>query len=252
MRCSLERCESHSGMPWICDRPPQNRLARKEAEDFLANRIGFANERIAAKPVEGQESLTKPSTEWPFQRFSWTDHDANTGDTVSYRVIPVVRRTTKLEVVETQASEWSPAKTLGKSGSVTFQPFFNRGFVMSQFMARFLAERKLTLKQFKDTIKDQDDRTIRTFLAGDLRRALLEQLDIAAKEKVDIFAALFELSDDELIGKLGALGPKAHLVLSNGSITARTGESSADARARDENDDARKLLYTGQGGRGAA
>jgi hypothetical protein len=35
--------------------------------------------------------VIKPSTEWPFQRFSWTDHDAETGDTVSYRVIPIVR-----------------------------------------------------------------------------------------------------------------------------------------------------------------
>ena len=57
----------------------------KETEGFLPNRTGFANEKVAAKPEEGQEAVTKPSTEWPFQRFSWTDHDANTGDTVSYR-----------------------------------------------------------------------------------------------------------------------------------------------------------------------
>ena len=58
-----------------------------KTEDFLLNRMGFENEEVAAKPEEGQEVVTKPSTEWPFQRFSWTDHDANTGDTVSYRVI---------------------------------------------------------------------------------------------------------------------------------------------------------------------
>ncbi len=52
----------------------------KTEEDFLHNRTGFANEQINAQPVEGQEVIEKPSTEWPFQRFSWTDHDANTGN----------------------------------------------------------------------------------------------------------------------------------------------------------------------------
>src|SRR4051812_27847001 len=63
----------------------------EETEDFLLNRMGFENEEVATKPEEGQKVVTKPSTEWPFQRFSWTDHVANTGDTVSYQAIPVIR-----------------------------------------------------------------------------------------------------------------------------------------------------------------
>src|SRR5262249_13069639 len=63
----------------------------KKTEDFLLNRTGFENQQVKAKPEAGQDAVTKPSTEWPFQRFSWTDHDADTGDTVSYQVIPVVR-----------------------------------------------------------------------------------------------------------------------------------------------------------------
>ena len=55
-------------------------------QDFLPNWMGFENEEVPATPEEGQEAMTKPSTEWPIQRFSWTDHDANTGDTVTYRV----------------------------------------------------------------------------------------------------------------------------------------------------------------------
>src|ERR1700704_3170828 len=73
----------------------------KKTESFLPNRTGFENEKVKDKPEEGQAEVTKPSTEWPFQRFSWTDHDANTGDTVSYRVIPVIRNAAgKLELVE--------------------------------------------------------------------------------------------------------------------------------------------------------
>jgi hypothetical protein len=146
----------------------------KKTDDFLLNRMGFENEEVAAKQEEGQEAVTKPSTEWPFQRFSWTDHDANKGDTVSYRVIPVIRNASGgLDQLESQASDWSSPKTLGVTTTGTFKPFFNRGFVMSQFMARYLKERKLSLKQFKNKISEKDDKTIRQFLSGDLRLALL-------------------------------------------------------------------------------
>jgi len=215
----------------------------KKTEDFLPNRMGFENEKIDASPEEGQTAVVRPSTEWPFQRFSWTDHDANTGDTVSYRVIPVIRNSAeKLELLESHASGWSPAKTLGAKAKGPFRPFFNRGFIMSQFMARYLKERGLNLKQFKETIRDKDDKTIREFLSGDLRRALLTELKTALDEGGQIYAALFELSDDELIEAASALGQKAHVVLANGSVTKEKGETSADARQRDENENARARL----------
>jgi phosphatidylserine/phosphatidylglycerophosphate/cardiolipin synthase-like enzyme len=215
----------------------------KETQGFLPNRTGFENEKVKAKPEEGQAAITKPSTEWPFQRFSWTDHEANSGDTVSYRIIPILRNSSgKLERLDSHASEWSPPRTLGATAGGKFKPFFNRGFVMSQFMARYLAERKLTLSQFKDKIRDQDDKTIRRFLSGDLRLALLAQLQTALEEKGEVFAVLFELSDDELIEALSALGKRAHVVLANGSVSKEKGETSADARRRDENEEARRTL----------
>ncbi len=214
----------------------------KKTKEFLMNRIGFA-EDAQVQPAAGQEVLMKPSTEWPIQRFSWTDHGAETGDAVSYRVIPVIRNSDgELELLESQASASSKPKVLGASTKGPFKPFFNRGFVMSQFMARFLSERKLTLKEFKKNISDKDDQTIRQFLAGDLRRALLDQMKIALKEKTEVYAALFELSDDELITALCALGDKAHVVLANGSVQKKPGETMAQARLRDENKSARKRL----------
>ena len=216
--------------------------AGRASEEFLPNRVGFEHEHVGAAPREGQKALAKPSTEWPFQRFSWTDHDTDTGDTVSYRVIPVIRDAVgQLQQLETRASEWTAPRTLGaKQGA--FTPYFNRGFVMSQFMARYLAERNLTLKQFKETISDQDDKTIRHFLAGDLRLAMLAQLKAALAEKTQIHAALFELSDTELVEALCALGANAHVVLANGSIKKDKKETSAHARLRDENDRARARL----------
>src|SRR3954453_17696741 len=107
----------------------------KKTEDFLLNRTGFENEKVAVQPEkEDQAAVVKPSTEWPFQRFSWTDHDANTGDTVSYRVVPVLRNTAgKLILDEATASAFSAEKTLGNAPDARFAPFFNRGFVISQF-----------------------------------------------------------------------------------------------------------------------
>jgi hypothetical protein len=143
---------------------------------------------------------------------------------------------------EPNASAWSEERTLGHTADGKYQPFFNRGFVMSQFMARYLAENHLTLRQFKDRISDQDDKSIREFLSGDLRLALLKELKAAKDEGGKIFAALFELSDDELIDALCALKDRANVVLSNGSVQAARGEPAAEARKRDENKEARQRL----------
>jgi hypothetical protein len=188
-------------------------------------------------------AITRPCTEWPFQRFSWTDHDADTGDTVSYRVIPVIRNDDgALELLQAQASEWSAERTLGATASGAYKPFFNRGFVISQFMARYLAERHLTLDQFKTTVADRDDTTIRRFLSGDLRLALINEIRAVAAQDGEVFAALFELTDNELLDELCALGHRAHVVLANGSINQARDETTAEARTRDENATARARL----------
>jgi phosphatidylserine/phosphatidylglycerophosphate/cardiolipin synthase-like enzyme len=217
----------------------------KVEEGFLPNRTAFAGEKIDPKT---NPTRTKPSTEWPFQRFSWTDHDANTGDTVSYQIIPVIRKGTKLDLLTSHASKWSDEQTLAPPDG-KFKPFFNRGFVMSQFMARYFDENHLSLAAFKEQIKnkastigDKHEKNIRLFLSGDLRLALLNELQTAANDGGQVFAALFELSDDELIDALCKLGSRANVVLANGSITKAKTETSAQARLRDENKDARKRL----------
>jgi phosphatidylserine/phosphatidylglycerophosphate/cardiolipin synthase-like enzyme len=221
----------------------------KTVTDFLVNRTGFENEKVDAALKAGRKAVTKPSTEWPFQRFSWTDHDANTGDTVSYRVAPVIRDDSgQLRTLKSQASGWSTKKTMAPPEG-KYKPFFNRGFVMSQFIARYLEERGLSLKEFKDQIRDKNpevgekhERNIRLFLSGDLRLALLRELKTALDEGGEVFAALFELSDDELIDALCELKGRANVVLANGSVQPEKGEGSAQARLRDANKDARQRL----------
>lgn len=226
----------------------RRRADQPDERKFLDNRVGFENEKAPAEAKEGQPAVLKPSTEWPFQRFSWTDHDANTGDKVSYRVVPVLRNAAgNLILDEANASAFSDERTLGNDPEARFAPFFNRGFVISQFMSRFLAENGLDFNSKTDMTKfkkalGKKETTIRHFLSGDLRVALLDLLDKAQKDGREVFGALFEVSDGELIEALAKFGKKAHIVLANGSITAAKGEGSAAARKRDENKDSRATL----------
>jgi hypothetical protein len=213
----------------------QTRKQPDVVEHILENRVGFIGEAV----TPGQ---TRPSDQWPFQRFSWTDHDANTGDTVSYQVVPITRSAAGvLEPRQADASAWSKPQVLGVMQG-DFEPFFNRGFVISQFMARYLKERGLTLAQFKQQVSEADDTTIRGFLSGDLRTRLLQEIEQTKHDGGELFAALFELSDPELLQALAGLGKKAHVVLANGSITRQKDESTEEARKRDENKDARRAL----------
>lgn len=201
---------------------------------WLPNRVGF----VGQAHTPGQ---ARPSTQWPIQGFSWTDHEVSAGDRARYRVVPVVRdESGKLRRRDDLASAWAPAPD--PQPDATFRPFFNRGFVISQFVARYLLETGKTLAQFKATISDENDKTIRRFLSGDLRVAMLERLAKATADGSHVYAALFELSDAELVDALCALGSRAHLVLSNGSIQHRTGGSLAQERKDDENSTARARL----------
>jgi phosphatidylserine/phosphatidylglycerophosphate/cardiolipin synthase-like enzyme len=202
---------------------------------WLDNFVGFEKEKH--KPGE-----RRPSTAWPFQGFSWTDHELEAGDSARYRVVPVLRGGNgELKRADGLRSEWAE----GRKRSSRYRPYFNRGYVMSQFIAHYLERTGQSLSEFKETIGDEDDHTIRRFLSGDLRVEMLELLATTRARGGEVHAALYELSDPELIDALVALGPRAHVVLANGSIQKRKGEPSAEARKHDENATARARLLAG-------
>jgi hypothetical protein len=71
------------------------------------------------------------------------------------------------------------------------------------------------------------------FLSGDLRTRLLALLaDALATPGVHVYAALFELSDPELLAGLIGLGPRAHVVLANGSVKHKGDDENSDARTK--------------------
>lgn len=211
--------------------------------EVLENRTGF-------KADDPQPNDRRPSTAWPFQRVWWADYSANLGDQVRYRVCPVVSVGGSLQQLIQQRSDWTPWTQLTGKAADGYSSFFNRGLVISQFMARYLEAlrrkeklktRKEALKVFKASLADHEV-PIRRFLSGALRTQLLELLQKAKAAGLEVYGALYELEDEELITALAALKKKAHVVLANGSITPRKGESAAVARKRDQNAHGRKAL----------
>jgi len=222
----------------------ERRLADGSVEsDVLDNRMGFK----ADQPKSGER---RPSTQWPFQRLWWTDHDVNLGDTVRYRVYPMVLDGGHLKPLTAERSTWTPWRTLSGGTRDGYAAFFNRGLVISQFMARYLeklridkglATRKEALKAFKDSLSVHE-LPIRKFLSGALRTEMLTLLDDAKTNGKQVYGALYELADDELVDALCAVGANAHVVLANGSITKKKTETTDEARKRDQNAVARKAL----------
>ena len=66
------------------------------------------------------------------------------------------------------ASNWTAWANLSADAGGGFSCFFNRGLVLSQFVARYLKSKKLTPANFKAQLKKSVDPKFRIFLEGDL------------------------------------------------------------------------------------
>lgn len=54
------------------------------AIEVLRNRVGFSAQM--PDPDDKHSDASEPCTKWPFQCYYWTDHGANSGQVVRYRV----------------------------------------------------------------------------------------------------------------------------------------------------------------------
>lgn len=174
----------------------------------------------------------------------------NSGDRARYRVAPVVELDSHRGIEVGLRSDWTPWVDLSTATADGFSVSFNRGLVISQFMSRYLSDLRRregldtteqALASFKRSLENHET-PIRQFLSGVLRTSMLDLLGAAEKQKRDVYAALYELEDSELVGALVALGRRAHVVLANGSITQKKGEKAEVARKRDQNKSARQAL----------
>ncbi|MFK0165015.1 phospholipase D-like domain-containing protein [Rhizobium sp. NPDC090279] len=192
-------------------------------EEIVASWVGFAD----GPAVE--EGTRKPTTEWPIQKYLWSDFAVNPGDVVAYRVSAMVGPETALQESADHVSDWSDAMQIGAETSGHVSCYFNRGIVASQWLARALPEESPTTK-LKKAIGTPDD-PIRRFLAGPIRDKLVSLLNDTQTNGGHIYAALFELDDPELIPLLQGFKKRAHVVLGNGSVKKKGEDENEDARS---------------------
>ncbi len=179
------------------------------------------NNRIPPKkggtsvPIDGLSSLVSP-----IRRCIWYDHSINAGDHVQYRVIPMVPAGSSFKTVDDAASDWSDPIDATTAAGDGLSAAFNRGIIMSQVVSRLVGDEisPARLKKFKDELAAPGF-PARRYLAGQVRHELLDFLAAAHQRGSDIYGALYEVNDDELVKGIEAFGPSAHILIGNGSAT---------------------------------
>lgn len=204
-----------------------------EAEaDALMNRVGFEDE-------EYQKGEQRPSTEWPVQRFVWTDFTVGHGDRIRYKVVPILYDGEKLIKNVKNASAWTDFIRVetGKNTDGQASPYsayFNRGLIASQFFSRMKKELSKDTREatLTDVIKGPRNK-LRDFLGGYADNRLFKLLDDVAKDQLlSVYAALYELDQEDVIEKLCAIGARAHIILANGAAKAKKEDRNAESRQR--------------------
>jgi phosphatidylserine/phosphatidylglycerophosphate/cardiolipin synthase-like enzyme len=120
--------------------------------------------------------------------------------------------------------------TITGQASAHVSAYFNKGIVSAQWVSRALAAlgKKPNLANLISTVNGP----LRNALSGLLRPQLLQLLDEVKRNNGEIYAALYELNDPELIPKLLALGQKCHLILANGAFKPPANDENATVRAQ--------------------
>lgn len=191
-------------------------------EEIVASWVGFAD------GPDVPEGTRRPTTEWPIQKYLWSDFAVSAGDEVAYRIAPMVGPASALTEATAETSAWSAPVTIGAETEGHAACFFNRGIVASQWLARLLPDEQPSQKLEKEIATPES--RIRQFLAGPIRDELVRLLTEAASARAHVYAALFELNDPELIPLLKAFKKRAHIVLGNGSVAKKGEDENAEAR----------------------
>ena len=199
---------------------------RNGVEQVMNTWVGFEGQ-------DHKDGERRASTNWPVQKYQWTDYMANPGDTLQFRVVPMVGPDKdNLRSDEANASEWTRKIKLSHEVSPKIEAYFNRGIVASQWVSRRLGITETDLKSKRlETVINTPGDPFRNYLTGPLGARLFELLGAAARDKREIYAALYELGDKQLEAALKKLGKRAHVVLANGSVKKKGEDQNKPARS---------------------
>jgi phosphatidylserine/phosphatidylglycerophosphate/cardiolipin synthase-like enzyme len=208
----------------------QRRVQGSSTTTYVPTWVGFRGTKH--KPGESQ-----PSTVWPIQRYIWSDYGAPADKKVQYRAVPMIGHAGALNPTpQAEWSAWSNSVALATGQTAGFDAYFNRGIVPAQWLAHQDPTKK-SLQADIENIKSKN----RIFLSGPLRVALLGLLSQAKKDGVEVYSALYELNDPELIAELKDIGGKCNLVLGSGAYKAANRKTGKPAEP-DENAEVREDL----------
>jgi phosphatidylserine/phosphatidylglycerophosphate/cardiolipin synthase-like enzyme len=196
--------------------------SRATQESYLHGFVGF---------FDGDKLDPNALWKFPLQRFMWWDYGVTPGNVVQYSIVPVCGSDKDhLGLSTGDASALTPPMTITGQASAHVSACFNKGIVSAQWVSRALAAigKKPDLNNLIRTVGNP----LRNALSGLLRPQLLELLDGVKQNNGEIYAALYELNDPELISRLEALGQKCHLILANGAFKPPTNDENAKVRAQ--------------------
>jgi hypothetical protein len=113
---------------------------RNGVEEVLSTWVGFADE----KHKDGER---RASTNWPIQKYKWTDYMAAPSDEVQYRVMPMIGPDrNNLRPDPNRSSARTEEITLSSEARPKVETYFNRGIVATQWVTRRLSVASGNLK----------------------------------------------------------------------------------------------------------
>jgi len=165
----------------------------------------------------GNNADWKPQTTdvWPVQKFNWRDFTAKAGNAYQYQVIPMTGTQNSLQA-QTDLALTTDEVHLTPDTANNIQAYFNNGILSTQSVAHYLppdAKGAPSSGALMQHITKPGD-PLRLALAGQIIEAVTSLLKRAQSEGGECYMALYELSDEELIDDIIALGKQVHVVLS--------------------------------------
>jgi len=191
-----------------------HRVSKDGKEEPLPAWVGF-------DPSEADRG-PRDTDVWPVQSYQWKDVRAPLDRELRYRVIPVGGTPAAPTLLPELAleSDWVDLGNNRDGVNVTF----NRGIISTQALNKALrkngeSKSSAALRQHIEIAGD----AFRTRLAREMLEVLPALLKRAREEGGQCYCALYELSDEEMIGELLAT-PQVEIILSNAN-----GEEGYDA-----------------------
>jgi len=191
--------------------------------------MGFALYRIG---TDGKETVLpshavfkgetiepgQTTADFPVQKFYWKDPYARlvaektNSFTFRYKIVPLEGKPGSLTPMSSLPILTTNEVELTARCSPSLSAIFNRGLISTQHVAKAL-NGNFNLDQFKAKIGTEGNQ-LRNDLTGDMAGTLTSFL-ARAKGSDQIYAALYELTDVELVNALVAQGKKLHIVLAH-------------------------------------